>query len=229
MKIKNLLIASIAAFAVTATTGCEFIDDLLDKDDEQVTRTTGALSGMYVSGHLGSYDSCPEMGYSVDPVEAEMDQAAAPPAEACVEPEGDDRAGDVAPGGCGGGGFLNCEGATVTISVFNIGRSALVGVDIERIDLLDEDGNKLAELPVDSLWDIDDNQAYDGLLGLGESAAIRIDYQGPSNVYQLLQRTGGARYDGTDKFYLDITLSAEGASDVTVRSKGIDALPLIAT
>ncbi|TXD34263.1 hypothetical protein FRC98_18895 [Lujinxingia vulgaris] len=180
------------------------------------------LKGMFVSGHLGNYESCPEDGYSDD---ASGDEPAGAPAA--------EFAGDCAEDSPDCGIFLNCEDAQVTLRLNNTGDEPAVGVQVTRIELFDANGVSRAVLPLMEVSDVTtpgSSVTFDGMIGVGAERALRVDFQGPQSPWELLATEDDdsgryANHGGT----IEITFRAENRrGEVIVRGE-VSALPSMAT
>ena len=175
------------------------------------------LEAIFVSGHLGNYDACPDEGYT---------EAGGEDARAGGAPDGDEFAGDCAPdesGGCGTG--FNCESALMTFTLENAGQVAAEGVSIEKIEILDDAGEVAAILPLIEVYDSATNEVYGGGVGTDEPVQIRIEFQGPMDVSEFVESQ--SRYFGSA--VLRVTFSADDHDDIVVDTKAIDVISNIAT
>lgn len=178
------------------------------------------LTGVFVSGHLGNYSDCPEDGWT-EPT-------------AAGDPDGAAPQGDVAEGACAPDTectpIVNCEFAQATINVRNIGDVVATGIQVDRIELFNDDGDLVATLPVMDVTET--GAAFDGELADGDEATLRIDFQGPQNPYQLLQTTdenGDARFAASGSGTLRIVVSADDHDEIKVEGKEIYAVPSVDT
>lgn len=180
------------------------------------------ITGVFVSGHLGNYWDCPEDGYT-QPVVGGSDGAAPPPGEdadfaPCME--GDDSCQNV---------ILNCENASLTVSLSNIGEAIGEGLQVDRVELYNTSGTKVADLPV--LEVTENNAAFDGQIGLDETLSLRVDFQGPANPYDLLSEptSDGSRGIGADSGTVRVIISADNHDDVEIEGKSIYSIPGVDT
>lgn len=176
------------------------------------------LQGVFVSGHLGNYSDCPEDGWT-DDTTIGSDRA---PAE-----------GDIAEGACAPGTectpILNCEVAQATINLSNVGEALGTGVQVDRLELFNDDGEMVAELPVIA---VDESGAtFDGEVAIDETVTLRIDFQGPQNPYGLLSSdtADAGRFAGSGSGTLRIVLSADDHDEIKVEGKEIYAVPSVDT
>jgi hypothetical protein len=161
------------------------------------------VTGVFVSGHLGNYRDCPGDGYTGEVAVGGSTSEGEP-----VAPPGEQ--GDFAP--CMEGdesctnAILNCEQAQLTVSLSNLGDAIATGLQVDRVELYNLDGDKVADLPVQAVSE--QNEAYDGDLDIDESTTLRVDFQGPQNPYKLLSSgpdsdAGRFAGDGHDGEYRD--------------------------
>ena len=180
-----------------------------------------ALSGVFVSGHLGNYRDCPGDGWT-EPVVVGSGSEGAAPAE-----------GDIA-GDCGAEStncqpVLNCEDASATINVTNLGEGLAEGVQVDRVELFNDDGDLVATLPV--LEVMEAGAAFDGEISTDESVTLRIDFQGPQDAYSLLSTGDGSSDRGisADSGTIRIEVSADNHDDISIEGKEIYAVPSVDT
>lgn len=187
---------SAAAFAVLLMTGC---------------LGESTVEGVFVSGHLGNYMDCPGDGYSGD-----LDEAA----RSSDAPEGD--AGACSPGvECGP---LNCEDGQVTLRLVNGGELTVDGLQLERVELLDENGRYVADLPLINVSNTVDGGAFDGELEPAEEVDLRVDFLGPEDLTEL---TGAS--DHQDSGFIRITFEADDHRDIVIPSTELYVLPSVVT
>jgi hypothetical protein len=180
-----------------------------------------ALSGVFVSGHLGNYRDCPGDGWTGDST------APSPGADESAPSDG-----DIAGGACADDTncqpILNCEDAQATISLSNIGEGLAEGVQIDRVELFNDAGEKVATLPVMATSEA--GSSFDGELDSEETATLRIDYQGPQDPYTLLATpSSDERSFGSASGTIRIVISADNADDTTVEGKQIYSIPSVDT
>jgi hypothetical protein len=179
------------------------------------------MTGVFVSGHLGNYRDCPGDGWSEGPVVGGANR---------VSPQGDIAEGACAPdSNCEP--ILNCQDAAATINLTNSGESLASGVQVDRVDLFDDNGELVASLPV--LEVSEDFGSFDGELDVDETITLMIDFQGPQNPYDLLQTAtdsdGDARLGASSSGTLRVIISADNHDAITVEGKEIFAVPSVDT
>jgi hypothetical protein len=187
--------------------------------EEELERPS--VEGVFVSGHLGNYNGCPDQGYT--------------PEDSSGEPSG-----DFAPtggsGACAPGqecrSFAQCEDAQITVRLSNDGPVAAEALQVTEIELFDTEGTSRATLPLVEVVDTDTGEVFDGRLEPGEEVTLRIEYLGPQNPYQMLETSSDPSGDGIGQGYggtLEITFEARNHDDVVVESAEIYSVPSIAT
>ena len=198
-----------------------------EPDPEPKVELEAALDLDYISGHLGNYSSCPEKGYQEGATSSGADRAepaGAPAGDfAPCEPSADEES-------CGGG-LWNCEEAQLTIQLENTSSERALGVNVEMIELLDDDGMVRAVLPVNDVVVIADQMSFGGELESAEVVKLRLDYKGPVNLYEILhdesKDSSGRSYYNEAR--LRITVGADNADDVSVETKAVQVIPDVAT
>ncbi len=172
------------------------------------------LSGMFLSGHLGNYSSCPEEGYSGD-----SSARSAEPSEGAI-------AADCAEDSPNCGGFLNCEGAQLTIKLENRGTAAAEGLIITKLTLFNSEGLNMADLPLMEVVNAETNEPAPETLGAGESVTLRVTFQGPANPYEFLQdEDGNYRNSGS----MQITVESTNHSSLLIKTGTLYTIDNIAT
>lgn len=179
------------------------------EDDNPIAEST--LGVAFVAGHFGSYWDCPGDAYQSD---GDAGARAAQPDEGPGLV-----AGDCAEEDCGG--FLNCEPAQVTVQIENIGDGELRGIHVREIQVLNSKGAAVAVLPVLSV-DALDLQGYQGRLNAGAAATLRIEFQGPHPVRELLN-------DGSDRAPVRVIIEVDEQEPSELETPAIEALGQIAT
>lgn len=176
------------------------------------------MKGLFISGHLGNYDSCPGDGYSPNDDDAVRS-----------EPAGDIAAVACAEGSDCGGAPLNCEDAQLTIRLANPGDVAISGIQVDELTLRDRDDAVLATLPLISTIDSATGAAFDGTLEPGEEVDLRILLLGPENLDDFTGSADQAIGSSGDGAFIDTTVSAEEHPSVTIGSDELYMLPSVAT
>ncbi len=168
----------------------------------------------FVSGHFGSYWDCPGDAYQPQqPADAGAREGAPQEDPGLV-------AGDCAEGqDCSG--FLNCESAQVTLQIQNSGDARIRGIHVREIQILNGEGEVAASLPVLSVDDMD-MEGFDGQLDPGVTSTLRIEFQGPHQVRDLLG-------DGTDRAPVRIIIEVEEQKPAGLETPELEALGQIAT
>ena len=181
--------------------------------EPQTPPTESALTGTFVSGHLGYYDGCPERAYS-----------------------GDGSAGGDGDGvWCDDASCLPCEPATVVIRLQNVSDVPIRGVHVSLIELYGaDDGILRAELPHESTRDVQTAELFDGTVGAGSEVMLRIEFAGPLEPWVLLGPVGeGDGISNSDAQYaggiVETTFSSDDHADVVVESPPIHPVPQIDT
>lgn len=201
-------------------TGWKTTEPPVDPPVDPPVELDAALDAFYVSGHLGNYSSCPEKGY--DPSGSDIQAGA--PREPGLEQ------GDCAEGfTCGP--IYNCEEAQLTLQLSNEAMSPSVAreVTVKKIELLDEEGMVRAELPVRQIVEVTSQQPFDGQLDIGEEVQVRVDYEGPVNLSELLQDEDAPNRTYYYEARLRITVEAENAEEVVIETKAVQRIPDVAT
>lgn len=225
---KMLALGFMATMSVTSLSGCLLMED----DGETSTpasnnwhptspESEAELHGTYISGHLGNYWDCPDQAYTP----ADQQVVGAPGAEGA----------DFAPceqsdDSCGGP--LNCESAMVMIELSNPGELKAQGVSVYEIELLDVQGTVLATLPIVSVAEVTSGASFDGELEIDEQVKLRVEYQGPLNLRELLPQDptdGVDRFSGEASAKVRIKVKADNAHEISVESKLISSVPSVAT
>lgn len=226
---------TLTILALALAVGCVPADDKnTNTDDNNIApcgeceennnpRESAELKGSFISGHLGNYWDCPDQGYSPD---ASSEAPGARPAGDegfCAPAENGDAAN-----GCGGP--LNCEGAQLTIRLTNGGDADATSIDVSKIEIFDADGVSLTTLPVLAVFDSSTNESFDGQLAAGESIDLRVDYNGPADLYSLLpEDETGSRVAGSDSAFIEITVEADNHDDVVIDGGEVFVLPMVVT
>lgn len=172
----------------------------------------GNAKGAFVSGHLGNYMDCPADGYGGDDASS-RGAADFAPCEA-----GDDSCG----------GPLNCEGAQMTVRVTNSG-AELTSVEVTKVELYSMDGVLLGELPVANVVDASDSTTFDGQIGEGESVDLRIDFQGPADLSQLVADVTEMEREYTESAFVRVSVSLGNGATLTIESEELFVLPMVVT
>lgn len=228
----RILLLMFTAMLLPVTTGCVIIDggqgnnssnaeegwqtgENNQSNGESNNSTTPqeapALDAIFVSGHLGNYLECPDEGYS----HGELEEDAA--FGACEQ-------------GADCGGPLNCEGAQLTFKLVNDGMGAAVGVSVEELALLADDGSVAVTLPVIEVIDVNTGEVFDGELAAGEEVIVRIDYQGPTRLDEFVKPADEAgRLAYPQAAPARVTFGADNHDDVVVETKDIEVLPSVVT
>ncbi len=157
-----------------------------------------ALFAVFVAGHLGSYESCPEEGYAPD---ADSGFGGTDGDGVCEDPDN-----------CS---FQSCEVAQVTLSLRNDGEVIATGIDVAQIELFGLDNVSRAVLPWLATTDTATNEPFDGDLEAGEEVLLRVEYRGPRDPYSLLAPLDS---DGVANGYggiLETTFSSDNYDDVS--------------
>ena len=222
------LAKSLAPFVVAATlVGCGPLTEKSDPDFCEGTSCEQTLqplvTGVFVSGHLGNYRDCPDDGYSPQSTDSSSEPAPGADADFAACHPDDQDCNDT---------LLNCEQAQLTVSLSNAGDAAATGLQADRVELYNLDGDKVADLPVIEVTE--SNAAYDGDLETQETLSLRIDFQGPQNPYQLLDTSSsssdeGVRFGGGSAGTVRVIFSADNHDDVTVEGKELYAVPSVDT
>jgi hypothetical protein len=166
----------------------------------------------FVSGHFGSYWDCPEDAFQAQ--SNERRDAAPPQGEPGVV------AGDCADDtDCGG--FLNCSSAQLTLQIENTGEAEIRGIHVREIQVLDQDGEVAATLPVLTV-DTVEMDGFQGRLGAGTTATLRIDFQGPQQLREILG-------DGTDRAPVRVIIEVDEQKPAGIETPELEALGQIAT
>ena len=184
------------------------------------------LEVVYLSGHLGNYASCQEKGYSEGGVASSRPAGDVEGGFAPCEPLED---GDV--DHCGDGPDLwNCQEAHLMLKLSNVSVDLdAEGVLVKQIELLDEEDMVRAILPVNQLVVVDTQQVYNGLLPSSSQVKVRVDYQGPVDLYDLLDDEEDPSFRYHSGARLRLTVGAENAEDVVIETKEVERLPEVAT
>lgn len=204
MKKLSLLVAILLLSACGAT-------ELESPEEEQEQLEHSTLELAFVSGHFGSYYDCPEDAFS--------GQGDGAPERRAAEPDMGAVAGDCADEDCGG--FLNCEAAQVTLQIENRADAGIRGIHVREIQVLDEDGKIAARLPVLSV-DAVDMENYQGRLDAGQTATLRVEFQGPMHLRELL---------GSDTYRtpVRVIIEVEEQEPARLETPAIEQLGQIAT
>lgn len=193
-----------------------------DPDPEPVE--SPELIGAFVSGHLGNYWDCPEEAYHGESTTVPGSGLDGTEGDFAPCPEDDDQCTNA---------VLNCETAQITIQLSNTGDVDATDVLVDTIELRNLDDVAVASLPLHTVTDIDTNQAFDGVVEVGEKLMLRIEYAGPADPYQLLRVEGDASGDrafgGGGAGIIHTTFSAENHDDLTVESSEVYSVPSVDT
>ena len=221
----------IAIFALLAACGAVEPDPkdgtpFCEADCEETNNTTNPLNkpvlqGVFVAGHLGSYWDCPQDAYRAESTTS---------ADAAEAPSAGLVAGDCAEGeSCGG--ILNCEDAQATISLTNDSSINAESVIIQRLELVSTDGDSLATLPLMDAFDAETGEPFDGQLEIGETVLLRVEFQGPYSVHELMPESpdGDSRISSGGGAILETTVSSDTHRDLKVESEELYGLPAVAT
>ena len=218
MKIKlaiaSLLLFGISSFTVEPKNETEGKNNIQTCDAQcQSTKTT--LKASFVSGHLGNYQDCPEDGYRAQP-DGASDQSSGISQGDCADDQ------------CGS--FNSCEKASAILKLSNGGDNDAIGILVQKIELKDESGSTLATLPLESVTLLDNSQ-FSGKVGVDDSPSIRVDFQGPVNLSELVSNDEDSTYEriAAPIAIIHITLSADNADDVIVISPVATSLPAVDT
>ena len=175
------------------------------------------LTGAFVSGHLGSYWDCPDQAYGGP--DSDVDGARAE--------------GDCAGDNCGVP--LNCEDAQLTMSLSNESDLDATEVLVQRIELFTTDGDPRAELPLIAVIESDTGEPFDGHLAAGEEVLLRVEFQGPYNVWELLAPATDDDTDGDSDFaagyggVVETTFTSQAHRDLTIESAELYEIPAVDT
>lgn len=189
---------------IAAASGC-----VPGPDGKTKERTKSTVQGLFVSGHLGNYLDCPGDGYTEDGERAESSGAASKDADFAPCPPDEECNYE-----------LNCEDAQMTFQLSNEGTSNVGELQIEKIELLDEQMNPIATLPLIALSDVDEGQTFDGDIETGETLDLRLDFQGPARPYDLMK---------TDSGYIKLTISGDEHPAIIIESTELYTLPSVVT
>lgn len=214
------------ALAVSLTAACVSpqqddpwnIEECADAEKcEEQNDEEPAVSGTYVSGHLGNYRDCPGDGYS---------------------PQSSDSDGDAGAGACAPGTECewngNCEDAQLTVRLTNTGEGAVHGLQVATIELFDADGVSQAVLPLMQTVVVGTGEAFDGELEAGEETMLRVEFQGPEAPDSLLNTEstdGDFSGDRSADNYgtIDMTFTADNHDDVVIETTALYPVPSVDT
>ena len=190
--------------------------------EPEPSESTLALT--YISGHFGSYHSCPDEAFN-----PERPQGQASDQEGERRAGAPELAGDCADP-CEGGGLLNCEAAQVTLRLSNEGEVDLRGIVVRDLLVLDADDFERASLPVLAATLIQGG-AFDGNLAAGQSVDLRVEFRGPLDLGALISGEEGdeelrRRNEGAR---LRVFMRAEGQGDARLDTPEIYTMPEVAT
>jgi hypothetical protein len=164
--------------------------------------TQSTLDLAFVSGHFGSYWDCPDDAFGDEPV--------AVGAESSVAGDCDDPCGP-----------LNCESAQVTLLVENVGDEAISGLHVVEIQVLDSEGEVHTRLPVLAV-DALDLDGFEGSIEAGVTATLRVDFQGPQSISDLL---GESVYEAPVRVIIEV----DSQEDAELQTPAIGSTPPVAT
>lgn len=226
---KLILTLLVPAFAAALLVGCVQSPEKNTSNNEFCEGTScentplPAVTGVFVSGHLGNYRDCPGDGYTGDQALGGAGDRGG------VSPQG-----DIAEGACPEDvacePILNCEDAQATVNVSNSGDADALGLQVDRVELYNSLGELVAELPVIATTEA--GAAFDGQLDVDETLTLRIDFQGPENPYTLLNtadESGDSRFAPESSGTVRIILSGDNHGEVTIEGKEIFSVPSIDT
>jgi hypothetical protein len=198
--------ALITLFAAFLFTGC-----VLDREpppDGEDPPEPAALELAYVSGHFGNYWDCPDEAYQppragAAPADADAALVAGPCAEEPCQP------------------ILNCETAQITIQIANIGEAPVEGIRVDDLVVLNAAGEAHTSLPVLSVQ-TPELEVFDGAVGAGETATLRIDFRGLRSVSDLFGQ-------GVFEAPVKIIVEVEAQASEELITAPIHASPAVAT
>ena len=180
----SLLLCVLCALCVS--TGCVFLEKDVDPEPPVVQPEPDLhpkVSGRFISGHLGSYDTCPQDAYKSGSARSqEQDGAKDIIAGGACEPADDGL-------GCknGGSGYFNqCEDGQVMLRLDNVGRAPGRNIALQQVLLLDAYGNVLAQLPSIDVTNDSTQLPFNGSLAEGSSKTISVSFQAPLYPDQFL-------------------------------------------
>jgi hypothetical protein len=196
---KILLVCSIVM--LTACSGTKYQGNGGENPDPPAEST---LELAFVAGHFGSYWDCPEDAFGGD--------------EGAPEPVADSDSSCAGPGPCGP---LNCEPGQVTLQIQNVGEEAIQGLHIAELQALGSDDEVIAVLPVLSV-DATDMEDFDGSIGAGETATLRIDFQGPRTLRELVE-------EGIYATPVRVIIEVDDQDDAELTTPPIESSPIVDT
>ncbi|MFT5432167.1 MAG: archaellum component FlaG (FlaF/FlaG flagellin family) [Myxococcota bacterium] len=137
-----------------------------DTSDTTETDDTKSFELAYLSGHLGNTWDCPGDGVPVTSA-SKADEAGEAGADFAPCEDGDSNCG----------GPLNCEKASLVMKLKNTGEVSLSAFSITEIELLDMDGNHVADLSVVEL----DAMMEGDTLSPGAEVTLRVQITAPES------------------------------------------------